>query len=222
MTYRVISRLVVAAIVLGGIGYAISQRAALDGAGFEAWVTGFGPWAPLVFIGAYIAGTVLFLPGSILTLAGGAMFGPLWGSVYSLAGATAGALIAFLIARYLFADWLRARGGRHYRRVIDGVEQEGWRFVAMTRLLPFIPFNLLNYALGLSHIRLGEYALASFLCMVPGAIGYAWLGYAGRKAIAGQGNWVEIGLFAIGALALVLFLPRLVRRIRRPAENLDG
>lgn len=222
MTSQFALRIATAAVVLAGIGYALAQRESFEAGGFEAWITGFGPWAPIVFIGVYAAATVMFLPGSILTLAGGALFGPLWGGVYSLTGATAGAVIAFLVARYLFSDWLMARGGRRYRRVIEGVEQEGWRFVAMTRLLPFVPFNLLNYALGLSRIRTAHYVATTVICMVPGAAGYAWLGYAGRAAIAGEGNWIEIGLYVLGALALVVFLPRFIKRLRRGAPSPDG
>jgi len=219
MRHRVLLRGALAAVVLGAIAYGLSQRGEIDGASIEAWLGDFGPWAPVIFIAAYMIAAVLFMPGSILTLAGGAMFGPLWGSIYSLGGATAGALLAFLVARYLFADWLRARGGKHYRRVIEGVDQEGWRFVAMTRLLPFVPYNLLNYALGLSRISAREYTLTSALCMAPASIGYVWLGHAGRQAIAGEGNWVEIGLFALGALALVVFLPRFIKRFRRSGQN---
>jgi len=95
-------------------------------------------------MGLYVAVTVLLLPGSILGLAGGALFGPAWGTVYTLVGATIGATLAFLVARYVASDWVAAKAGGRVKQVIDGVEAEGWRFVAFTRLVPLFPFNLLN------------------------------------------------------------------------------
>src|SRR5262249_4842428 len=146
----------------------------------------FGPWAPILFIGLYALSTVLFVPGSALTVAGGVLFGPIWGALWSLTGATFGATLAFATARYIASDWVSRRAGERLARLIRGVEEEGWRFVAFVRLVPLFPFNLVNYAFGLTQIRLGEYVLASFVCMVPGAIAYTYLGYAGREAAAGS------------------------------------
>jgi uncharacterized membrane protein YdjX (TVP38/TMEM64 family) len=173
-----------------------------------------GPWGPLLFIVLYVVATVLFLPGSVLTLAAGALFGPLWGPVYALVGATLGAVAAFLLARHLLAHWVRERMGGWLRRVVMGVEAEGWRFVAFARLVPIFPFNALNYALGLTRIPLWSYALTSLICMAPGAVAYAYLGYAGREALAGGESIIQKGLLALGLLALVWFLPRFVRRMR--------
>lgn len=203
----------VAAIVLG-----FYYREHLDVAGLEAWVSGTGAAAPLLFIGLYALATILFLPGSVLTLAGGAVFGPVWGTLYNLTGATLGAVFAFVIARYLASNWVQARveagaGGR-VERLVKGVEAEGWRFVAFTRLVPLFPFNLLNYALGLTRIPLLQYALASFVFMLPGALAYTYLGYAGREAVAGGEGLIRNGLIALALLAVVAFLPRLVARLR--------
>ena len=92
-----------------------------------------------------------------------------------------------------------------------GVEEEGWRFVAFVRLVTLFPFNLVNYAFGLTRIRLREYVLASFVCMAPGALAYTYLGYAGREAASGQAGAVREGLFALALLAAAALLPRLVR-----------
>jgi uncharacterized membrane protein YdjX (TVP38/TMEM64 family) len=173
-----------------------------------------GPWGPLLFIALYVLATVLFLPGSVLTLAAGALFGPLWGPVYALVGATVGATAAFLLARHLLAGWVRARARGWLRRVVEGVEAEGWRFVAFTRLVPIFPFNALNYALGLTRIPLWSYVLTSLICMAPAAFAYAYLGYAGREALAGGESVVQKALLALGLIALILFLPRFLRRIR--------
>src|SRR4030065_574344 len=117
--------------------------------------------APLLFMGIYAISTVLFLPGSVLTIAGGVLFGPVWGTFYSLTGATIGATIAFLTARYLASDLILRKTGGRLRRLINGVEAEGRRFVAFVRLVPLFPFNLLNYALGLTRIRLLHYVVTS-------------------------------------------------------------
>jgi uncharacterized membrane protein YdjX (TVP38/TMEM64 family) len=101
------------------------------------------------------------------------------------------------------------------------VEEEGWRFVAFVRLVPLFPFNLVNYAFGLTRIGLGEYALASFVCMAPGVIAYTYLGFAGRAAAAGSSSAIRNGLIALGLLATVFFLPRLVRRMKSPREFID-
>jgi uncharacterized membrane protein YdjX (TVP38/TMEM64 family) len=95
-----------------------------------------------------------------------------------------------------------------------GVESEGWRFVAFVRLVPLFPFNLLDYALGLTGIGFGPYVLTSAICMVPGAFAYAWLGYAGRQAATGGENLIRDVFIAIAVLAAVALLPRLVRRFR--------
>jgi rhodanese-related sulfurtransferase len=95
------------------------------------------------------------------------------------------------------------------------VENEGWRFVAFTRLVPLFPFNLLNYALGLTRISFPQYSLATYVCMLPGAIAYTYLGYAGKEAIAGGEGMIQKILLAIALLAVVGFLPRLIGMLRR-------
>jgi uncharacterized membrane protein YdjX (TVP38/TMEM64 family) len=147
-------------------------------------------------------------------VAGGALFGPVWGTLWNLIGATSGATLAFMIARYVASDWVAARAGERLARLIRGVEEEGWRFVAFVRLVPLFPFNLVNYAFGLTRIRLGEYVLASFVCMAPGALAYTYLGYAGREATSGQAGAIGKALLALALLAAVAFLPRLVRRVK--------
>jgi len=173
-----------------------------------------GWWAPLAFVVLYAVGTVLFLPGSVLTLAAGALFGVLGGAFYSLAGATLGAVMAFLVARHVAGDWVTRRAGGWLRQLIEGVEAEGWRFVAFVRLVPLFPFNVVNYALGLTRIPLTAYALTSALCMAPGALAYAWLGHAGRAAIGGDQNAIRNGMLALALAAALMFLPRLVRRYK--------
>jgi uncharacterized membrane protein YdjX (TVP38/TMEM64 family) len=157
---------------------------------------------------------VLFVPGSVLTLAGGALFGPLWGTLSNLAGAMLGATLAFVAARYVAADFVARRAGARIKALVEGVEAEGWRFVAFVRLVPLFPFNLLNYALGLTRIGFAEYLLASAICIVPGAFAYTYVGYAGRETAAHGAGAIRNIALAIGLLAAVALLPRLVRRLR--------
>ena len=189
-------------------------RDQIDIAGFQHTIDQAGPTGPLLFMALYTVATVLFFPGSVLTLAGGALFGPLWGTLYNLTGATAGAALAFIIARYLGSAWIEQRVGGRTQQIKQGVEQEGWRFIAFVRLVPLFPFNLLNYALGLTRIRFSHYLVATYVCMLPGAIAYTYLGYAGREAVAGSEDLVQKGLMALGLLALIAFLPRFVKRLR--------
>ncbi len=209
------ARVVLALALAAGLAVGFANRDALSADALNRWLAGAGAWAPLAFMLFYAAATVLFLPGAVLTLAAGALFGAVPGALYSLSGATLGATLAFIIARYLAADWVARRAGGRLKQLIDGVEAEGWRFVAFVRLVPLFPFNLVNYALGLTRIPLVAYAAASFVCMFPGALAYAWLGYAGRTALAGGDGAVRNALLALALLALVAFLPRLVRQFRQ-------
>jgi uncharacterized membrane protein YdjX (TVP38/TMEM64 family)/rhodanese-related sulfurtransferase len=190
------------------------NRDQLDPALIENAMRSLGPWGAAAHVVLFALGIVLFVPGALFGLTGGVLFGPVWGTALNLAGATLGASAAFLVARYMAADWVRWKAGASLERLIKGVEAEGWRFVALTRLVPLIPFNLLNYALGLTRIPLVQYLLASLVCMVPGTLAYTWLGYAGRQAIAGNDAAIRYGLIGVAILAAVGFVPRLLRRFR--------
>ena len=209
------ARAVLALVLAAGLLIGFANREALSVDALSGWLAEAGVWAPLAFITFYAAATVFFLPGSVLTFLAGALFGALPGALYSLAGATLGAALAFLVARYLAADWIARKAGGRLKQLIEGVEAEGWRFVAFVRLVPLFPFNLANYALGLTRIPLPAYAAASFVCMFPGALAYAWLGHAGREALAGGDGAIRNALLALALLALVAFLPRLARRFRQ-------
>jgi uncharacterized membrane protein YdjX (TVP38/TMEM64 family)/rhodanese-related sulfurtransferase len=214
MTKRILQFLLLL-LVIAGIAAVVANREAFSPETLQAWVSDFGSAGPLVFMALYAVGTVLFLPGAVITLAGGALFGPVLGTFYNLTGATLGAILAFLIARYLAADWVERKSGGRVRQLKNGVEAEGWRFVAFVRLVPLFPFNVLNYALGLTRIRLWDYVLTSYLAMLPGALAYTYLGYAGREAVAGGEGLIQKGLLALALLALAAFLPRLVGRLRQ-------
>ncbi len=220
--HGLVGRLLLATALLAAIVYlALHPGFVFAPSALERGLERFGRFAPVMFVFVYVLATILFVPGSVLTLAGGVLFGPLWGTLWNLTGATLGATLAFLVARYLASDWVSRRTSRRLASLVRGVEDEGWRFVAFVRLVPLFPFNLVNYAFGLTRIRLAEYVLASFVCMAPGAIAYTYLGYAGREAAAENAGAIRSGFIALGLLAAIAFLPRMVRRLRKQREFID-
>jgi uncharacterized membrane protein YdjX (TVP38/TMEM64 family) len=187
-----------------------------------AWVSGLGPLGPLMFIVFYIVACVLLLPGSILTLGAGFVFGVLWGSIVVSIGATLGATCAFLVGRYLARDWVARRiaGNEKFRAVDEAVGREGWKIVLLTRLSPIFPFNLLNYAFGLTNVRLKHYFFASWLGMIPGTVMYVYIGsLAGDLATLGAGGrtrttgeWILYGAGLVATVVVTVFVTRLARK----------
>ena len=177
-------------------------------------VSRLGALAPVAFIAIYVVACVLFVPGSILTIGAGVIFGVVWGSVYVSIAATAGATAAFIIGRYLARDWVarRIEGNPKFRAIDDAVGREGWKMVLLTRLSPVFPFNLLNYAFGLTRVRLGHYVAASWLGMIPGTVMYVYIGSlsgdlaraAGRAPVHSPAEWAldAIGFAATAAIAV--------------------
>lgn len=218
---RLLPRIALAVLIAGLMTAAALNRERLDPAVLDAWIGVLGGWAPIGYIAIHALAAIAFVPGTIFGLAGGALFGPVWGTVLNLLGATCGATVAFLVARYLAAEWVARKAGGRLGRLIAGVEAEGWRFVAFVRLVPLFPFNLSNYALGLTRIPLGHYVLASLVFMAPGTLAYTWLGYAGREALAGDATAVRYGVLGLGLLAAIAFLPRLLRRLRGASARVE-
>jgi uncharacterized membrane protein YdjX (TVP38/TMEM64 family)/rhodanese-related sulfurtransferase len=212
-----LTHLILAVLLAGGIVWMLMHRDMVNLEAIGPALSALGIWAPVSFVLIYAVATVLFFSGAILSLAGGALFGPVWGAVLNLAGATLGATAAFLVARTIAGEWVARRVGGRLRRLVDGVTAEGWRFVAFMRLVPLVPFNLLNYALGLTGISLLAYIVTSVVCMLPGAIAYTWLGYAGRSVASGDTAALHYGLLGLGVLAIIAFLPRLFRQFSSQA-----
>jgi uncharacterized membrane protein YdjX (TVP38/TMEM64 family) len=190
---------------------------------FAAWVDGLGIWGPLVFMAGYAAAVVAFAPGSILTLAAGAVFGLVEGTVYVFAAATVGASLAFLVSRHVARSAIERRLAGHPRfAAIDrAVAAEGRKIVFLLRLSPVFPFNLLNYALGLTRVRFADYVIAS-PGMLPGTLLYVYYGkLAGDVAALAGGAAVEkgAGYYAVLVLGLVatVVVTTLVTRIARRA-----
>ncbi|MBV6625086.1 MAG: TVP38/TMEM64 family protein [Rivularia sp. (in: Bacteria)] len=141
------------------------------------WVDSLGWLAPVAFIVIYNVATLLFIPGSLLTLKGGCLFGLLWGSIYVLIAATIGATFAFLVGRYISRDWVyRQIGSQPKFKAIDkAVARNGFKIVFLTRLSPIFPFNLLNYAFGVTQVSLKDYIVGS-IGMIPGTVMYVYMG----------------------------------------------
>ena len=213
-TRRVLPRVLLTLLLAAMVGLAIFHHDLINLVTLDAWLVSLGPWAPIAHMILFALGTVAFVPGAVFSLAGGALFGPLWGSLWNLVGATLGATLAFLVARYIAGDWVARKAAGLLKRLIDGVDAEGWRFVAFVRLVPLFPFNLSNYALGLTRIPLWDYVIATIFCMAPGAVAYTWLGHAGRGALSGEANAVRYGLLGLGLLAAIAMLPRMISRLR--------
>ncbi|MBI4715494.1 MAG: TVP38/TMEM64 family protein [Nitrospirae bacterium] len=128
----------------------------------QAWIAGYGSFAPVAFVLLFTAAPALFLPGLPITLAGGLAFGPLWGTIYASLGSTLGACLAFLISRYFARRHVEPMVSGKLRLLDEGIARQGWVYMAVTRLVPLFPFNLLNFAFGLTRIRSRTYALASY------------------------------------------------------------
>ena len=146
-----------------------------------------GAWAPFFFLLFYALAPVLFLPGLPITLAAGLLFGPVWGVVYAIVGATIGATLSFLLARYFLQDWVKAKlVGTRFASLYETSAAQGWKLVAFTRLVPLFPFNLLNYAFGITAISLPVYIIVSFFCMLPACIAYVIFGSSLLDLLKGQ------------------------------------
>lgn len=187
----------------------------IDFVALETRFQSFGAWGYLLFAGAFVMLALLPVPTTFWVLLGGSLFGPWGGTVLSLVSATLSAVLAFLIGRHLARDYVCSHAGPWVRRVMRGVEAEGWRFVAMTRLIPVFPFAPTNFALGLTGIRVSTYAWTTGIALIPNLAAYTWLGHATRQSLAEAENLIEVLLVALALIALLLFLPGFIRRLRK-------
>jgi len=197
---------------------------------FSNWVHELGLWGPVVFVLGYAVATVAFVPGSLLTLAAGAIFGLIRGTVIVLIGATLGASAAFLVARYFARKAIERRieSRPRFAAIDRAVGREGLKIVTLLRLSPVFPFNLLNYGLGLTRVRFVHYLIAC-VGMLPGTFLYVYYGKAlgdlaavasGTQVERGPGYWAVSGL----GLAATILVTYLVTRIARRAlkEEVEG
>jgi uncharacterized membrane protein YdjX (TVP38/TMEM64 family) len=177
-----------------------------------------GAWGAVLFIAIYVVAAVLLVPGSVLTLGAGAVFGVVWGSIYVSIGSTLGATAAFLVGRYFARDAIarKIEGNARFAAMDQAVAGEGWKIVGLTRLSPVFPFTLLNYAFGLTRVKLGHYILASWIGMMPGTVLYVYLGSLAQAASAERtrtpGEWALYGAGLLATLGVTIFITRLARQ----------
>jgi uncharacterized membrane protein YdjX (TVP38/TMEM64 family) len=213
--------------------------AAVAGLLAAAWWLPIGPWTTrladqargtgavgvVVFVAAYVVSTVALLPGSILTLAAGFVYGPVWGLAVASPASVAGATGAFLLGRTLLRDWAETKvGGSARAQAIDAaIEREGFKLVLLLRLSPLFPFNLLNYVLSLTRVPTGSYVLASFIGMLPGTAMYVYLGSlapaaAELSSASPGGGAARTMLYVVGLLATVAVVVIGTRAARRALD----
>ena len=196
---------------------------------FAEWVDGLGFWGPAVFIAGYIVTTIAFIPGAVMTLVAGAVFGLPRATAYVLAGATLGSAAAFFISRHLAREAIAARvaGSARFAAIDRAVGAQGFKMVLLMRLSPVFPYNVLNYSLGLTTVRFTDYALAS-IGMLPGTLLYAYYGVlAGDVARLAGGAAVERGpayyaVLALGLVATIAVSTLVTRAARRALRDATG
>lgn len=197
--------------------------------GFTAWIQGLGVWAPVAFIVGYAVFTVAMIPGSILTMTGGALFGLGWGTLYVTIGAVLGSTGAFLVSRHLarhrIEGWIE--GNEKFNAVDKAIEREGGKIVFLLRLSPAFPFTFLNYALGLTKVRLSHYVMAA-VGMIPGTFLYVFYGKAigdvaalaaGAAPERGGEYYAVLGLGLVATLVVTVFVTRIARRALQEATD---
>jgi len=199
-------KLAILAAVIGLILFAAKQTGILeiitDIKSLQNWIAGFGFWGYFVFVATFVFACVFLLPGSAFTIVAGIVFGPIKGGILALFSATLGAVAAFVVARFLLRNTIMKKFGDNpiFKKIDDGVAQNGTSFLILTRLVPVFPFSLQNYAYGLTSLNLGTYAIVSLLTMAPGAFTFAYM--AGDIATNGVSAMLLVKFAAAG---LVLF-----------------
>ncbi len=184
-----------------------------DVQGLQLWISSLGAIGYLVFIGLFVIACILLLPGSAFTIVAGIAFGPIKGGLLALFAATLGATVAFILARFLLRGMIVSKLGNNpiFKKIDDGVAQNGTSFLILTRLVPVFPFNLQNYAYGLTGLSLSSYVLVSLITMAPGAFIFAYM--AGDIAVNGVSAMLLVKFAIAGLVLFVLsFIPKYIAK----------
>ena len=187
------------------------------------WVRGLGMWGPVALAILYVPATIFFLPGSLLTLAAGFLFGVFRGLITASIASMLGAAAAFLIGRFLLRDWIQKKVARRetFRALNDAVEEQGLKVVLLTRLSPAFPFNFLNYALSVTRVSFRDYLLGSWLGMLPGTALFVYIG-SSLKSLTElaegdfEGGWASkilLGIGLVATLAITVVAARMARAV---------
>ncbi|MDQ3195993.1 MAG: TVP38/TMEM64 family protein [Pseudomonadota bacterium] len=180
---------------------------------FQKWIEGLGVWGVVAFGVAYVVATVLAIPASPLTLVAGLAFG-MWGFPLVVVAATIGAALAFLVARYLAREKVKAMVEKRpkLKAVDQAVTDEGWKIVALMRLSPLVPFNLQNYLFGVTEVDFKRYVAATFVGIMPGSMLYVYVGSLGQQSGGGTtGKWI---FFALGLIATAITVVLITRKAK--------
>lgn len=221
-------RVVAIIIVLVALVVAGRQAAALVPR-FAAYINGLGALGAVVFVLGYAVACVAFIPGSLLTLAAGAIFGLVKGVALVFVGATIGSTLAFLIARYAARGWVEQRlaGNARFAAIDRAIGADGRRIVTLLRLSPAFPFSLLNYALGLTQVKLVDYLVAAF-GMLPGTVLFVYYGRlagdvaalaSGTQAPKDAGYYAVLGVGLLATIIVTALVTRTARRALREATE---
>lgn len=194
---------------------------------FQSWVAHQGVWGGVLYGAVYVVAVLLFVPGSLLTIGAGLVFGLLWGTVIVSIASTTAAALAFLIARYVARARVEAlaKGNEKFRAIDQAIREQGWKVVALLRLSPLVPFSVSNYLYGLTPVPFGPYVLASWIAMLPATVLYVWIGAAGRAAASAQGEGrspLEWALLGAGLVATAVVTVMVSRAARRELEKIRG
>lgn len=179
------------------------------------WIDGLGFFAPVFFIILYCLATLLFFPTTALTLAGGALFGPIEGTLINLLGATFGASCAFFISRHLVFNWVSTKKSVRIKALIADVERRGWQCVALLRLIPIIPFSLVNYSAGVTQIKFSHYFMATVTFLIPTEIIFTYCGFAGMDLISHPAEFYKKTSVILLICLPLLFVMYLLKRRHR-------
>jgi uncharacterized membrane protein YdjX (TVP38/TMEM64 family) len=208
-------------VALIAIAVLVGRQAVAYLPSFVAWVESLGPLGPIAFIAGYAIAVMILVPASILTLLGGALFGIVRGTAFVLVGATIGAVAAFLVSRHVARNALRRRFAEdaRFHEIDRAVAREGRKIVFLLRLSPAIPFSMMNYALGLTSIRLVDFATAS-LAMLPVTIMWVYYGrligdvaklLSGQAIAHGLGYWIFLVVGLIATILVTVIITRIAR-----------
>ena len=210
-SFRLAGRLAIVVIVLAGAIFLWARQGAVNAEAITQVIATY-PAAPLVFLGIHIVASLIFFPRTVLAVAAGALFGAWAGALWAVLGATIGAAAGFLLARYVNGGLLDLESMQRLGPVLLRAERGGWRAVAVLRLIPVIPHALTNYALGLTRLPLGAYAMGSLVGQLPMAIACADFGAAGERLAAGKAGWLAPTLIGLAVLGLSVLVPKLAAR----------
>jgi uncharacterized membrane protein YdjX (TVP38/TMEM64 family) len=211
----IVAGLTVAAVIVAGrfvpVGEALKA--------FEHRVAELGAWAPILYGVLYVVAGLLLVPGSVLTIGAGVLFGLLWGTVVVSVASTVTAALAFLVSRHLARARVERMAARNdkFQAIDHAIREKGWKVVALLRLSPLMPFNVSNYLYGLTAIDFGHYVLASWAGMLPATVLYVYLGVAGHAVTRAHhgptlGQWILLGAGLVATAVVTVMLTRAARR----------